>query len=239
VIDAAVAAGMAQIRLRERDLSQAFRAGFTPEASDVAERAVVLPSSDPLSVAAPEGAYFITAGAGNAAEFSRDGRFTLHDGALRTSDGRAVFGYAGGRPATLVPLRVDPVDAALGRATDVAFAPDGTLSYARAAVDPRTGERRIERVAAGRLALARFPAGTQPVRAAAGYVRAPAGIVPHVGVPADGRFAALATHARDAGGVNLPAALEKLNDAYRAFDALRSANHARGSFEKTTLDLVK
>jgi len=229
---------MAQIGMRERDLAQAYRAGFTPEASDVAGKAVALPSMDPLAVVAPDGAYFITS-AGAAPEFSRDGRFTLRDGELRTTGDRPVLGFAPGRPATLVPLRIDPVDAALGRASGVELAPDGTLSYARAAIDPRSGERRVERVAAGRLALARFPAGTQPVRAAAGAVRAPAGVEPHVGVAADGRFPALATHAREIGRVDLPAAVEKLSEAYRAFDALRSANHARGSLDKTTLDLVK
>ena len=70
-------------------------------------------------------------------------------------------------------------------------------------------------------------------------MRAPAGIAPHVGVPADAAFAALTTHARDLGRLDVVAGIEKLNEAYRAFDALRAANHARGTVEKTTMDLLK
>jgi hypothetical protein len=91
----------------------------------------------------------------------------------------------------------------------------------------------------GRVALARFPAGTQPVRVDAVHVAAPAGVRAQVGVPGDGYFAPLVPHARDLGGVDIVAGLEKMREAYEAFDALRAAHQARGTLEKSALDLVK
>ena len=106
-------------------------------------------------------------------------------------------------------------------------------------VDPRSGERRAERVTVGRLALGRFPAGTQPDRIYAAHVRAPEGVTPELGVPDEGRFKALATYSRDLGRVDIVAGLEKMKEAYVAYEALRSAHYVRGSLEKTALDLVK
>ena len=80
---------------------------------------------------------------------------------------------------------------------------DGVLAYTRASIDPRTRERSVERVVVGRVALARFPAGGNPQRLDATHFGAVAGVVPHVGVPADGGFAALATRARDVGNVDI------------------------------------
>ena len=103
----------------------------------------------------------------------------------------------------------------------------------------KNGERRSERIVIGKLALARFPAGTQPVRLDGVRVVPPEGVKARVGVPGEGDFAVLVPHARDLGGVDIVAGLEKLKDAYESFDALRVAHHARGSAEKAALDLVK
>jgi flagellar basal body rod protein FlgG len=239
VIDPAFAAGLAQIAARERDVAQAYRSGFSPESSDVAVPSTMLPSTDPLSVVAPDGTYFVTPDRSGTLQFSRDGGFHVEGGELRAADGRPVLGVALEKRAALAPLRLDRFDAALGQAPDPRIDADGTLSYLRSTIDPRSGERRSERVAVGRIALARFPAGTQPERIDAVHVRAPLGILPHVGVPADGNFAALATRARDLGRLDIIAGIEKMNDAYRSFDALRSANHARGSLDRTAMELLK
>ncbi|MBD5607074.1 MAG: hypothetical protein IAI48_18615, partial [Candidatus Eremiobacteraeota bacterium] len=179
MIDPAISTGAARIAARERDVSQAYRAGFAPESNDVAVATQKLPSADPLAVVAPEGTYFVTPAGNGAVQFSRDGGFAVRDGELRTADGRPVLGVAFGGRAALTPLRVDPYDAALGHASEPRIDADGTFSYARTTIDPRNGDRRVERVAVGRIALARFPAGTQPERADGVHVRAPHGVAPH------------------------------------------------------------
>ena len=68
---------------------------------------------------------------------------------------------------------------------------------------------------------------------------APPGVIPHIGLPEDGNFAALRTHARDRGRLDLVAGLDRLSEAYLSFDALRAAHRARGEAERTALDLLK
>jgi hypothetical protein len=241
MIDPAVADAFARIGARQADLLDAFRPGFEPQANDAATRAPQrTPNVDPLSVAAPEGAYFVSAGSDGGVRLSRDGSFRLEGGELRAADGGSALGYPlGGARGAPVPLRLDPVDAALGRVADPRIAADGTVSYLRTTVDPRGGERRSERVALGRLALAKLPAGTQPVRLDPTHVAAPAGVAALVGVPADGTFAPLATRARDLGRVDAAAGLQRLQEAFLAFEALQAAHRVRGATEQTTLDLVK
>jgi len=239
VIDPAIATAFDRIATRDADVRGAYRSGFTPAASDVARPSSPLPSRDPLSVALPDGAYVLTPDANNRLTFTRDGSFQLRDGELRAADGRPVLGFALGNRKSLVAMRVDPYDAALGRVASARVEADGTVSYTRTTVEPRSGERRTERVAIGRLALARFPAGTQPERIDAAHVVPPHGVAPHVGVPADGNFASLATQTRDTGRVDLIAGLEKMKEAYVNFEALRAAHHGRGETEKITMDLVK
>jgi hypothetical protein len=152
-----------------------------------------------------------------------------------------VLGFAGGdaRGALATPLTLPTNDVALGRCADVRIESDGTVSYTRSTIDPRTTERLVERVTAGKIALARFPAGTQPIRLDERQVGAPQGIPPHLGTPADGTFAGLATYARDTGSVDIDTSLDKLSDAYRAFSALAAANKARGATEQSAMDLLK
>jgi hypothetical protein len=63
--------------------------------------------------------------------------------------------------------------------------------------------------------------------------------VPHLGAPADGGFAALATRARDAGNVDIDMGLQRLSEAYVAFSALQAANKAQGAGSKVVMDLLK
>jgi len=239
MIEPVIAADLSRIGASERDVRSAFQPGFEPESNVVARPPKVARTQDPLSVAAPEGAYFLTADRTGTITFSRNGAFSVRDGELCASEGSPALGFAVGEHRKLGALRVDRYDAALGRVANARIEPDGTFAYTRMSVDPRSGERRAERVTVGRLALGRFPAGTQPDRIDAAHVRAPEGVTPELGVPDEGRFKALATYSRDLGRVDIVAGLEKMKEAYVAYEALRSAHHVRGSLEKTALDLVK
>jgi len=239
VIDPATATALERIDARNTDVRNAYAPGFVPALGDVERSPRSVPSANPLGVALPEGAFVLTPDAAGAIGYSRDGAFRFAQGELQAGDGRPVLGFTLGNRAVLVPLRVDPYDAALGRVTHERVEADGTVSYLRASIDPRTGERRSERIALGRIALARFPAGTQPERIDAVHVRPPPGVAPQVGVPADGNFSTLATYSRDLGRVDIIAGLEKMKAAYVNFEALQAAHHGRGQIEKIALDLVK
>jgi hypothetical protein len=239
MIDPGTSAGLANIAARERDVRNAYQPGFVPETNDVARAPRVVATQDPLSVAAPQGTYFLTKDAAGRIAFSRDGGFVLIDGELRASDGSSVLGFALGHRGALGPLQVDPYDRALGRMNGARIEADGSVSYERTTIDPRSGERRSDRIVAGKLALARFPAGTQPVRLDGVRVVPPAGVKARVGAPGEGDFAALVPHARDLGGIDVVAGLQKVKEAYESFDALRAAHHARGTVEKAAMDLVK
>jgi hypothetical protein len=89
------------------------------------------------------------------------------------------------------------------------------------------------------VALARFPAGSNPQRIDATHFGAVAGVVPHVGAPADGGFDGLATRVRDTGNVDINASLQRLSDAYVAFSALQAAHKAQGAGAKVMMDLLK
>ena len=226
---------------RAQDLRDAFRAGSVPLNDDVRTAPYVTASSDPLSIVPPPGAWLVTRGADGARAYERDGALALADGVLRTRDGAEALGYPGGdaRGAVPVPLRISDTDRALGRGADARVENDGTVAYTRAAIDPRTGARGAERVVLGRIALARFPAGTQPARLGGARVAAPPGVVPHLGTPADGTFPALATFSRDAGSIDVAAGVARLDEAYRAFEAMGAVMKSRASVQKTTVDLVK
>lgn len=241
MINASPLDALERIASRAQDLRELYRAGAIPRNDDVRTVPIVMPSSDPLGIAVPPGAWLVTRAADGTRAYSRDGALRVVDGVLRASDGGDVLGYPNGdaRGAVPVTLRLPEADRALGRCDDVRIDADGTVAYTRAAIDPRSGARSVERVAIGRVALARFPAGTQPAQLDATRVTAPRGVVPHLGTPADGTFPGLATHARDAGALDFDAGLERLNEAYRRFQALGAVVKSRASMQKTTVDLVR
>jgi hypothetical protein len=239
MISAATSDALDRIATRASDVLAGYTSGFEPQRADAAGQPASLErSQDPLSVVAPENTYFLVE-RGGATRYSRDGGFTFADGTLRAHDGAAVLGTAQGERAEPHPLTLDAIDRALGRISDERVESDGTVSYARTAIDPRSGERRVERVALGRVALARFPAGTQGSRFDATHFEAPRGVAPLVGQPSDGSFGPLRTYSRDTGRLDLLAGLQRLQEAYLSFEALRAAQQARGGLERTTLDLVK
>jgi hypothetical protein len=237
MIPDASAAALRRITQRAEDLRNAYEPGFEPGDVHAPRATNAARSLDPLSAAAPPGCWFAVAGPAGV-RFGRDGGFTLADGTLRARDGAEVLGFASGS-ATLGPLRADPVDVALGRVSDARLEADGTLSYARNALDPRSGARRSERVELGRVALVRFPAGTEPVRADSGHVGAPPGVTARYGRPGDVDFPALRTFARDLGGVDPLGGVRRLQEAYLSFEALQAAERQRRSFDRVAGDLIK
>jgi flagellar basal body rod protein FlgG len=218
-------------------LRHAYRPGFEAADAGAPRNATFARTADPMSVAAPSDCWFaFSSDAG--IRYGRDGTFALVDGTLRASDGAAVLGYAPGSTA-LVELRAGRVDVALHRVVDARIDADGSVTYARSALDPRTGERRVERVELGRIALARFPAGTEPARAGASHVVAPTGVGARYGKPGDAEFPALRPFARDLGSVDPETGVRRLQEAYLSFEALQAAERQRRGFDRVAGDLVK
>jgi hypothetical protein len=220
--------------------ARAMLAGGIARDADVRAWHPPQPSTDPLSVAAPRDTWFITQDARGERHYGRDGSLRItEDGSVRIGDEAALGTLDGGEPGVLSAMRLPEPDHSLGRCIDVRIDADGTLAYRRIAVDPRSQERSSERVVVGRLALARFPAGTAPIVLDATHVVPPQHVTPLVGYPSDGSFAALATSARDGGGVDVDAAIARLSDDYLALHALSAAQRASDSTDRTALDLVK
>ena len=242
MISRATSDALERVAQRAQDALAAFTPGSVPQrgtAVGAAPRAQL--TLDPLSVAAPAGAYFVSAARDGSPRYTRDGSFSLQGTALIASDGSPVLGYAGTSGPGVLPaaLHIDPSDAALARHAGLHIDPNGALVYSRPTIDPRTGARANERIVAGRLALARFPAGTAPDRIDGTHVAAPPGVLPHLGTAGDATFGMLATNARDGGGIDIDTALARLADAYTAFSAMRAAFAARGQTDRTATDLVK
>jgi hypothetical protein len=194
------------------------------------ERDVLDDFSPAPEAAPPSGAYFMIDGGNGRTIFSRTADFSLRDGTLVDGQGRPVLGFARpGDPVTA--LRADSVDAALGLAQSPSIDEQGFVSYERSVIEPRTGRKELQREVIGRIALARFPAGTK--------LPAPAGVVPFVGSAGDGNFAALDSPSRAASVRERDLGLQRLQEAYLSLDAIRAAGKAQGSIEKTTMDLLK
>ena len=160
------------------------------------------------------------------------------NGTLVCSNGRPVLGFANDG-TTAGPLTVDAVDDALGRVQNVRIESDGNVTYDRRVVEPRTGESQVQRMSIGRLALARFPAATKLITAGDGTVTAAPDVVPHTGRAADGNFGAIAPMRRDESRIDFDRSLERLHDAYVAFDALQAVHKAQGQTGKVAMDLLK
>lgn len=237
-LDAPLGAALDRIAERAADVRRAFVPGAVPEHDDVATPAASSAFTlDPLSVRAPEGTYFLTAGARGETRYSRDGAFAIRDGRLVDGSGSPVLGTlpSGERGE----LRADAVDAALGRIAGASIRPDGTLAYRRTTTDPRTGERESRQIVVGRLLVARFPAGTRLDARDDDSGAAPAGVAADVGSPGEGRFARVVPMQRERSRVDLDESLARLKEAYVAFEAMQAAQTARGRLGKTAMDLLK
>ncbi len=238
-VNAGLSAALDRISERAADVRRAFTPGALPAHGDVATGASRQRFTlDPMSVSAPDGAYFIVAGQRDTRTFTRNGSFRFTDGHLVTEHGDPVLGRRSpGGP--LEELTIDPVDAALGRVGATRVESDGSVAYVRMSVDPRTGRRSGASVPIGRVALARFPASTALRSDDGQSFSPPGGILPHVGVPGDSAFGSLTPNRREESRVDIDRSLERLKDAYVAFDALAAAEAAHGRFGKTVMDVVK
>lgn len=239
MINAATQDALDRIAQRAADVQRAFTPGALPAFGDVATDAGSSRAAlDPLSVAAPAQAYFLTTDARGRTVYTRDGCFALRDGTLTGADGRAILGFTSDQGAASA-LHVDPVDEALGRVDGLHVEGDGTLAYERVTIDPRTGARERERVAVGRIALARFPAAAQLGSVDANHVIPPPGTLPYVGRAGDGNFPGIAPMRREESRIDLDRSLDRLEEAYVAFDALEAAHKAQASLSKSAMDLLK
>jgi flagellar basal body rod protein FlgG len=230
-LSSSLSVALDRIAERVADVRRAYTPGAVPAHDDVATASATSTFTfDPLAVAPPEGTYFVV--------YSRDGSLSLRDGALVDSGGRPICGVTS-RDTALHELRVDPVDEALGRVSDAAIQKDGTLVYRRATVDPRSGNREAQRIVVGRIALARFPAGTRLESSDGSHMVPPDGTSAQFGLPSDGKFGALAPMQRERSRVDVDESLARLTDAYFAFEALQAAEAAKGHLGKTAMDLLK
>jgi flagellar basal body rod protein FlgG len=239
MVNAATQDALDRIAQRAADVQRAFTPGAIPQFGDVATDAPASRAAlDPLSVAPPADAYFLTTDERGRTAYTRDGGFALRDGTLVGANGRAIFGFTTPN-GTATQLHVDAVDETLGRVQNLRIEPDGTLAYDRTIIDPRSGTRERERVPVGQLALARFPAATKLAAVDANHVVAPPGTLPHVGRAGDGNFAHVAPMQREESRIDFDRSLDRLEEAYVAFDALQAVHKAQGSTSKTAMDLLK
>jgi flagellar basal body rod protein FlgG len=236
MIDAATETALERIAARSQDVQHAFTPGALPVFGDVAAAPASQPGADPLSAAAPPDAYFVTTDVRGRTLYTQNGTFRIDAGTLVGFNGKPVLGFTS-QAAPMRELHVDRIDAALERTARARIEADGTFAYDRSVLDPRTGLRETQRVAVGRVALARFPAASNLGGGEA--VVAPAGVVPHVGRAGDGNFGMLEPTRRASSRINFNAGLDRLEEAYLSFDALQAAHKAKGSFGKTAMDLLK
>ncbi|HLY03944.1 MAG TPA: hypothetical protein VKR56_15775 [Candidatus Cybelea sp.] len=238
-LNPALSAALDRISERADDVRRAYTPGSVARYDDVA---AARPASDfaldPLAVSAADDLYFIARNQRDEVAYTRDGSFALRDGRLVDGEGEQIRGFAA--PSNeLADLRIDAVDEALGRASDPRIERDGSFAYGRVIVDPRSGLRKTQRVVVGRIALARFPAGTRLASADGSRCIPPPGVQPQLGIPGDAGFPALWPMHRERSRIDLDQSLVRLKDAYIAFDALRAAEEAKAHLGKTAMDLVK
>ncbi len=237
-LNSALTAALDSIAERAADVRRAFTPGALPQHDDVATPA---PKSDftldPLAVTAPDGAYFVVRDDRGEYRYTRDGGFEIRDGRLTDRSGATVCGLRapGGEVTT---MRVDAVDAALGRVSAARVEPDGTLTYQRQAIDPRNGVRESQRIVAGRILLAGFPGATRLVRDGE-HLRPPAGVEPQRGLPGEGPFGTLQPMHRERSRIDVDQGLARLKEAYMRFEALAAAENVKGRLGKTAMDLLK
>jgi hypothetical protein len=243
MINPGPARALAELASRAQEMLHAYEPGY--ETADDQIRSATLarsePALDPMSVAGPEGAYFIGMDPSGKTFFSRDGSFRVDGQNVGWSDGSAVIGYPTGSAAGSAPqkIRIDPVDAALGRAGDPHIEADGSVVYTRTAVDPKNGKPRKERVVAGVVALARFPAGSAVAPISASRVTSPAGSTPVLGTPGGKNFGTLVPKSRDLGSVDFETGLNQVREAFLALDAMSATARVDDRDAHVAMDLIK
>lgn len=238
-LNPSLSAALDRIAERAADVRRAFIPGAVPKNDDVALAAPPAAFTlDPLSVAASPDSYFLVRTADGNTAYTRDGGFHVRSGILLDARDRPILGMRSAGTA-LTELRVDEVDGALGRMRDMRIDADGTVSYSRTAIDPRSGRSDARRVFVGRIAIAKFPTATRLKTQDGSTAFPPDGVVPHVGLPGETGFPAISPMRRGGSSVYLDESLARLKAAYVAFDALAAAETARSGLGKSAMDLVK
>ncbi len=243
MIDGVTAQTLEQLDVRTEDVRHQFDPGYIPvldeDRKTTGTRAVN--SLDALHTTAPQDAFYAGVDAHGRRFYTRDGAFDLQSFHLRTADGSSVLGYpANAKPGSEPqPLDIDRNDYVLGNVHDAKIGEDGTFEYTRKTADPKTGAETSERVVVGRLALARFPAGTRIEAADGVHVTARAGEEPTLGMPSTEGFGTLLAHSDDRGGIDIQQGLSHLRDAFVAYTAIQSAKNAHGHTDKIAMDLIK
>ena len=237
MISAATTHALDDIAQREVEMRAAFTPGAAATHSEIAAPPSLERDLSPLSVAPSGDGYFVVRDSAGGELFTEDGAFGLEHGTLVDRNGMPVLGYS--RSGTLAPLKLDPIDEALGRVRNLHIEADGALAYEKAAIDPLTRQPDRIKVVVGRIALARFSAATRLESVDHTRWRAPSGIPPHLGVPQDGNFLPLVPYAHRGSAIDPLTGIERLQESYLAFDALRAAHNAQGRVEKMAMDLLK
>ena len=237
MISSATVQALNEIDVRESELQAAFTPGADAIFSENATQASLEPDLSPLSVALQGNAYFVLRDVSGREMLTRNGVFAIVNGSLVDQSGTPVLGFK--HSDVLTPLTIDPIDNALDRVRNLHIDNKGELAYERMTIDPATRQTERSKVVVGKLALARFSAATRLHEIDPTHWQAPDGVPPHLGMPADGNFLTLATHARQRSRIDLLTGIDRLQESYMAFDALKAANTAQGRTEKIAMDLLK
>ncbi|TAM72915.1 hypothetical protein EPN44_15025 [bacterium] len=175
----------------------------------------------PLTCEAPPGAFLVLDAPDGGRSYVRAAALTVRDGRLVDGDGLPLLGYPQGAAAGVVgELRIAGRDGLLSRAVALRIECDGSVRYARRTLDTR-GSAATQWLALGRLALATFEGG-----------------IPRIGAPGERTTPPLDPRVQG-GRVDLPRALERLQEAYLQLDALRAARTAQDAGDRTALGIVK
>ncbi|HVA36987.1 MAG TPA: hypothetical protein VNJ51_05185 [Candidatus Dormibacteraeota bacterium] len=225
-MDAAIDRVEGRIARLQSDAVHAFDPAYVPRdprsaARDGRPSAQAGPRA-PLPCAAPEGAFLVFDDAGGRRRYERQAVLALRDGAIVDGEGLPLLGRPPGTPdGTVGALRIPRRDAALERVIALRVESDGRVAYARRLIGGAEGEG-MQWVPVGRIVLAKLDAG-----------------VAHLAPPGERGMPPLPASSMQGGRVDLPRALERLQEAYLQLDALRAAREARDSGERTALGVVK
>jgi flagellar basal body rod protein FlgG len=243
MINSGPARALAELAARAQEMLHAYEPGYETQDDQIRSATLARPKStnDPLSVSAPEGAYFMGVDPSGKRFFSRDGSFHIAGDSIAWSDGSPVLGFGpNAEPGSApTPLKVDSVDAALGRAADAHFEADGSVVYSRSVVDPKSGKSTVEKISVGSVALARFPAGTALPPLDGNRITQPPGVAAAIGKSGDAAFGPVAIKSRDVGSVDFEAGLNQLREAYLAVDAMSASDRVSDRDAHVAMDLIK
>lgn len=175
----------------------------------------------PLSCEAPAGAFLVFDAPDGRRSYVRAAALTVRDGRLVDGDGLPLLGYPqGAAPGVVGELRIEGRDGLLSRAVALRIERDGSIRYARHTLDGQ-GRTATQWLSLGRIALATFESG-----------------VARIAAPGEQTTPMLELRAQG-GRVDLPRALERLQEAYLQLDALRAARVAQDAGDRTALGIVK